>query len=355
MKPRLFLFILLSVVCINGFSQEDPLKKQKRSPENKGQDEQKLNEKGKAEFDKAKTDFKNINNPKFELAANEIVNEDLQLLVGVPSNEKPDTKLSEKQNEDNKKNQKEIQDKLRKGAKNDKIEINFSPSGNPPVGASSSDATFWYPEYYTPVKNQGKCGSCWAFAACAAFEHTTAKLWATKFDLSEQDIVACGATCNSTDCGGCNGGWSDKAFDYIKCHGVASETSYPYTAKSNPCISKASFKSASTWGQLLVNGSFPSIEWVKYYLTIYGSLVTYMKAGISTFYSYGYGVYNGYPSTSTNSVDHAVTLVGWSDDLQAWIIKNSWGAGWGGYGGYAYIGYNQCNLAKYVYWILPNQ
>jgi C1A family cysteine protease len=79
-----------------------------------------------------------------------------------------------------------------------------------------------------------------------------------------------------------------------------------------------------------------------------------MKAGVSTFYSYGGGVYNGYPSGDPNNIDHAVTIVGWYEPWKAWIIKNSWGTGWGPYGGYAYVNYNASNIGKWIYWVYPN-
>jgi C1A family cysteine protease len=354
MRLRLLLIILISAICMIGYSQEDPMAKIKRSKEDKAKDEQKLNEKGKAEFAKAQADHKKLQGATFDIAANEILNGDLKSLVGVPPG-KPDTKLSEKQNEDNVKNQKDINDKVKKDSKNDKADLNFSATGTPPVGASWTDSYYWTPSYYTPVKNQGGCGSCWAFAACAAFEHTYAKLYGSKLDLSEQDVVACGQTCGlwglfKEDCGSCGGGWSDKAFDYMKCTGVASESSYLYTATSGPCYSKPRFKSANTWGQVSYANQR---DWIKYYITIYGSVVTYMKAGIGTFYSYGGGAYNGYPNTNSGDIDHAVTIVGWYEPWSAWIIKNSWGTGWGPYGGYAYVRYDNCNIGNYVYWIYP--
>jgi C1A family cysteine protease len=327
----------------------------KKSKSEKDKDEQKLNGKGKGEFEKAKNDLKNVQNATFEVAPNEIVNEDLTKLVGIPTNEQPDKKLAEAQNGENKKNQKEIKEKLKKDSKNANADVDFSASGTPPVGASYTDAQYYNPAIYTPVKNQGSCGSCWAFAACATFEHTYAKFYGPKLDLSEQDVVACGRTCANVDCGSCNGGWSDRAFDFMKCKQIASEASYPYNiAASNTCYAKPKFKSAYTWGQLLVGGTWPSVDWVKYYITLYGSVVTYMKAGLSTFYSYGGGVYNGYPSSNPYDIDHAVTIVGWYQPYNAWIIKNSWGTGWGPYGGYAYVNYNACNIGKWVYWVYPN-
>lgn len=355
MEKKLSILLIAFLIVFQGFAQNDPMANIKKSKEEKAKDEQKLNEKGKSEYAKAQAEFKKQKDATYEVSANEILNEDLKNLVGLPAGERPDEKLAEAQNAENKKNQKELAAKLKKDSKNDKADL--ETSGTPPsgVGASWTDTQYWIPSFYTPIKNQGSCGSCWSFAACATFEHTYAKFYGTKLDLSEQDIVACGVTCGGVDCGSCGGGWSDRAFDFIKCKGVASETSYAYTATSTPCYNKPKFKTANSWGRLLVSGTYPSVDWIKYYITLYGSVVTYMKAGVSTFYSYGGGVYNGYPSSNPNDIDHAVTIVGWWDAGNAWIIKNSWGTGWGPYGGYAYVHYNACNIGKWIYWVYPNQ
>jgi C1A family cysteine protease len=348
MKRKLFIILLISAFCLNGFSQEDPMAKMKRSKEDKLKDEQKLSEKGKKEFDKAKADFKNLKDATFEIAPNEIVNGDLKSLTGVP-NTTPDTKLADQQTEEGKKKQKEIQDKLRKDSKNDKAEINFDPNASPPVGASWTDASYFF--VGSPIKNQGNCGSCWAFAAAAAFEHTYRKFYGSIIDLSEQDLVACGKNWIGSDCGSCSGGWSDCALDYMKTWGVANESSYPYTATSSPCYNKPKYKTAYGWWRLsYVNQK----DWIKYYLTTYGAVVTYMKAGISTFYSYGGGPYNGWPNSLGGGIDHAVTIVGWYEPWSCWIIKNSWGTGWGPYGGYAYVRYDNCNIGQYAYLVYPN-
>jgi C1A family cysteine protease len=135
--------------------------------------------------------------------------------------------------------------------------------------------------------------------------------------------------------------------------GVLQEKDFPYTATDGPCTNKPKYKGVSYWGGFY--GRFPTVNEIKDRVTYCGSVVTYMKAGISTFMSYGGGVYNGYPSNSGNDCDHAVIIVGWNEAMKAWIIKNSWGENWGPYGGYAYVGYDQCNIGKYVLWVMPKK
>lgn len=220
------------------------------------------------------------------------------------------------------------------------------------VGAGSAGAS-WYAGtygYLSAIRNQGGCGSCWAFASAAAYETAFKKFYGKVSDLSEQDIVNCGKTGSGVDAGSCGGGWSDRAFDYIRYFGTTNESSKPYAAVNQACTVTPKVFRAYGWGQISMSASRETIQ---NYIKAYGSVVTYMRAGIGSFYAYKSGVYNGYPSNgNANDIDHAVTIVGWSDALNAWIIRNSWGTSWG-YSGYGYVGYNACNIGRYNYYIYP--
>ena len=121
-------------------------------------------------------------------------------------------------------------------------------------------------------------------------------------------------------------------------------------------------------GQVGTNVSFPTTDQVKAAITLFGAVTTYVFA--RSWGSYGTGVLNAIPNAAVttytytgsdgrtyacgaNYINHAVTIVGWCDAKNAWIIKNSWGTDWGSYGGYAYVAYNTYNIAKYVYYVVP--
>jgi C1A family cysteine protease len=165
-----------------------------------------------------------------------------------------------------------------------------------------------------PVRDQGQCGSCWSFAAIATLEGRYAVKKGSKVQLSEQQLVDCDTASN-----GCGGGWSSKALQYIqRVGGSQSRASYPYTGRDGSCRFNAGQVAAKVSGVSGVANAKTSIAG--------GPLAVYVQAA-GAFMSYGGGIFNGV----CGQYDHAVTLVGFgvSGSTEYWIIRNSWGTGWG--------------------------
>lgn len=191
--------------------------------------------------------------------------------------------------------------------------------------------------FVTPIRDQGNCGSCWAFATVAAAESQVLMGRNTpggNLDISEQTLVSCAAS------GDCNGGYINRAADYICATGVPEETCFHYTATNNACGNACSGWTDNAYrlnGWHWVATYNPTVEGLKNALVTYGPLVTTMDV-YSDFYSYKSGVYSRVGGTYEGG--HAVLLVGYNDAGQYFIVKNSWGTYWGE-SGYFRIAYSQ--------------
>jgi C1A family cysteine protease len=188
----------------------------------------------------------------------------------------------------------------------------------------------------TPVKNQGQCGSCWAFSTTGAVEGADFVKTGTLKSYSEQQLVSC-----STQNNGCNGGLMDYAFQYIEQNGLEQESEYPY-------VSGAGQVPACKYSQSSAVGTVTNFHDLQ-------SEFAQMKAGLAkspvsvaieadqmAFQMYTGGILT---SGCGSKLDHGVLAVGYGNDAgQDYIIvKNSWGASWGDQG-YIKIAPTQCGI-----------
>ncbi|UCC44005.1 MAG: hypothetical protein JSU65_12975 [Candidatus Zixiibacteriota bacterium] len=186
----------------------------------------------------------------------------------------------------------------------------------------------------TPVKHQLNCGSCGEFAAVAVAEALIKKNTGETVDLSEQQIVSCVEGC------GCVSGCSSlRALEYVKEHGIALETDYPYLNKDTNCIDglPARYFLTDVLSKIIDGRPLRErIEIIKETIIEYGPVATNLG-----FYAdldrYTAGVYS-WDGKSKEMGGHWVVIVGWKDDPGLpsrgyWICRNSWGDEWGE-GGY---------------------
>merc|ERR1712161_182264 len=191
----------------------------------------------------------------------------------------------------------------------------------------------------TPVKNQGQCGSCWAFSTTGGTEGAWSGATGKLVSLSEQQLVDCSKANN-----GCGGGLMDAGFAYQGTVNVASEASYAYTAKDGSC--KTSFSTAIPKGGVSghkdVNGETNLLDAV----TTVGPVSVAIQADQASFQNYASGVLTG---TCGTQLDHGVLAVGFGtlSGTEYWKVKNSWGGSWG-QSGYILIerGTNKCGIAS---------
>ncbi len=189
-------------------------------------------------------------------------------------------------------------------------------------------------DWTTSIRDQKGCGSCVAFGVIATIEsrfNIACKNPNLDKDLSEAYLFYCG-------CGECcNPGWNfAPALDFCKNKGVALESTFPYTAQNQTCPTSVSkYTNIAAWKQVL------SINNRKNIIATKGSVVGGM-AVYSDFYSYKDGVYKRTPNSIFKGY-HAISIVGYNDNEQCWICKNSWGSGWGDNGWFK-IGYGECSI-----------
>ncbi|MBN1165192.1 MAG: right-handed parallel beta-helix repeat-containing protein [Candidatus Krumholzibacteriota bacterium] len=195
----------------------------------------------------------------------------------------------------------------------------------------------------TDARNQGGCGSCWAFAATAQLE-AHARIFDDRIlDLSEQAVMACNPYGH-----GCGGGWLISAYQVFYDYGGVKESCMPYQAQDGiPCTQTSCEPQAKISDAVSVPNIVDQIKQAVYEI---GPVACGMFAH-DDLYSYTSGCYD---QVHTDTPNHAVIIVGWSDMAcggeGAWIIKNSWGESWGT-NGFGYIKYGVCSIGRDAYQI----
>ena len=201
----------------------------------------------------------------------------------------------------------------------------------------------------TPVKNQGRCGSCWAFSAIGALESKHALQTGKLTEFSEQSLVDC-----SKSNYGCSGGFMHDAFnDILISSGIRLNTDYPYVGSQQSCDTTIPY--------------FTEFVFLGYKFTLSHSTASLKNAlqfnpvcialagDPMKFLFYGEGIFDCEECSTKNN--HAVLLVGYEidNDIPYWIVKNSWGEKWGENGyirikmieGDGILGMNQYGLYPY--------
>jgi C1A family cysteine protease len=191
-----------------------------------------------------------------------------------------------------------------------------------------------YEAAHTGIKNQGSCGSCYSFGACATYEGWRMKQGSGALDLSEQDFMMKAKQIGPY--GGCSGWYLDTSMNLLKNNGVCAEQTCPYKAYETACPTacQPAFK-LSSWSATTDLNTIKSA--LQNHCPVYVGFAVY-----ADFMNYSGGIYKA--ASTTLKGYHAVCIVGFDDTNKCFKVKNSWGTGWGE-SGYFRIAYSEMTSA----------
>ena len=202
----------------------------------------------------------------------------------------------------------------------------------------------------TPPKRQEGCGACWAFAAASMLEANNSIFFKRQIDVSEQDIINCSE-------GGCGGGLLHSGLKTLKNRGAAAESDLGYQGVKQPCSTTVrKCYQVAIHGFVDPNWGTPEMSRMKQYIYQWGGVGVFMIA-TDTMLGYTGGVYDEFATSGEN---HFVVILGWDDNKVhrrgkgAWLIKNSWGTGWGE-GGFGWVAYGANEIGFNAQMSSPNR
>ncbi|XP_064476054.1 procathepsin L-like [Ornithodoros turicata] len=201
--------------------------------------------------------------------------------------------------------------------------------------------------YVTPVKNQGNCGGCWAFSATGALEGQMFRKTGSLVPLSEQNLLDCATQRYGSN--GCNGGQMAGAFRYVMdAGGLDTARNYPYTMRTNfQCQYRGTEESRQVRVRGFVKVPPQNEAALQEAVARVGPVSIAINASPRSFMFYRGGIYYE-PNCNPRGLNHAVLFVGYGEEngTPYWIMKNSWGTGWGEAGYMRIIrNRNQCGIA----------
>lgn len=213
------------------------------------------------------------------------------------------------------------------------------------------------------VRDQLYCGSCWAHSVAAAYESSYKKVNNLLINVSEQHFLNCYPNAS------CDGGDPTDLLDWLTKNNknIELESNNLYTGQQVSCTSVSNTMLNSfyidEWGYVDKSNDWrkiPSVDEIKDAIAEYGAVCTTIYA-TDLFLSFvdGGAIFNEIKSGDKSIMDefsgdpivnHAITIIGWDDNRNAWRVKNSWGREWG-QEGYAWVSYNTNNIGVCTNWV----
>lgn len=213
---------------------------------------------------------------------------------------------------------------------------------------SQTDSVNWTP-VLNPARDQGQCGSCWAFAAVTTLEGNFNIQYKQLFDFSEQYLV----NCDSYD-SGCNGGWPSNTYDWLQQNGIVEEKELPYTATAGVCqvdaLKSKEYKIVANYTMFDSSNGDATQKW--YDLLKKGPMLVAMDASDQGFSYYSPKDQNDpWVPASCGGLNHAVTAVGYEtiNGVLYLRVRNSWGQDWGLKGYFLVRADKSCGILTYAW------